>query len=174
MGFRCATINIEKLADQINMDVEELKTAARNARVGGFARLWSFEDKGNFGLGNISVSQRNQQSNEYETQFKDGFVCFSGGAYQKVKDIDIPENGVSIIILNCDVRNKYDKEKKQMYTNFYVYDIELSNNSNGNTNGNRTQRNNKASSNKKPAPHIENTAPVDNNFTEVEDEELPF
>lgn len=164
MGFRCATIDIDKLAEQLNMNANDLRTSVRNARVGGFARLWSFEDKGNFGTGRVSVSARKDKNSDYETQFQDGFVCLSGGAYQKAKEMDIPENGVSIIILNCDVRNKYDDSKKKMYTNFYIYDFDTYNNSENN----KQKANSKTESKKKPVPPVEDTE------TEVEDDELPF
>lgn len=165
MGFRCATINIDKLAEQLNMNADELRTTVRNARVGGFARLWSFEDKGNFGTGRISVSAKKDQTNEYETQFQDGYVCFSGGAYQKAKGMKIPENGVSIIVLNCDVRNKYDDSKKKLYTNYYIYDFDTY----SSAENNNSQSNNKSAASKKKT-----VAPVDNTEIEADEDELPF
>lgn len=161
MGFRCASLNTDKLAEQLNMDKNELRQAVRNASTGGYARLWSFEDKGNFGTGRVSVSSRKDQNSEYETQFQDGYVCLSGGAYDKAKAMSIPDKGVSIIILSCDVRNKYDGATKKMYTNFYIYDFEVAGGQNA---GNPTP----AKPAKKPEP------PVDNTEAEVEDDELPF
>lgn len=125
MGFRSATININKLAEQLNMNIEDLTTAVRNSMSGGLARLWAFEDKGEFGNGRVNVSSRKDQNSDYVQSFQDGFVNFYGDAYQKAKELNIPEKGVAIIILSCDVRNNYVAKTKKMYTNYYIYDFEV-------------------------------------------------
>lgn len=167
MGFRCATINVDKLADALGIETNELREKMRSSRSGGFARLWNFEDKGSFGTGRLSVSSRKDANSDYETQFQDGFVCFSGGAYNKAKELDIPENGVSIIILSCDVRNKWDQKTKKMYTNFYVYDFDAyGDNSSG---GKPTEKQSKSASKaKKPKQEVEESADTDDT------DELPF
>ena len=167
MGFRCATINVEKLAEALEMDVNELSTKVKSARSGGFARLWSFDDKETFGTGRLSVSSRKDADSDYETQFQDGFVCFSGGAYRKAKELDIPENGVSIIILSCDVRNKWDQKTKKMYTNFYVYDFDVYN---GNASSDKadTKSAKKTAAASKKKPKKEEPVETDDN------DDLPF
>ena len=160
MGFRCATMNVDKLADALGIETNELREKMRSSRSGGFARLWNFEDKGSFGTGRLSVSSRKDANSDYETQFQDGFVCFSGGAYNKAKVLDIPENGVSVIILSCDVRNKWDQKTKKMYTNFYVYDFD--------TYGGDTPEKKPTAKGKKPKQEPEKSSDAD------DADELPF
>lgn len=160
MGFRSATININKLAEQLNMNIEDLTTAVRNSRSGGLARLWAFEDKGDFGSGRVNVSSRKDQNSDYEQQFQDGFVSFFGDAYKKAKELNIPEKGVAIIILSCDVKNNYVAKNKKMYTNYYIYDFEVLD---------ATESRASAAAQKKPQTKNPTSAPVVD-----DDDDLPF
>ena len=169
MGFRCASINMDKLAESLGMEVTDLKSKVRSARNGGYARLWNFEDKGTFGSGRLSISARRDPNSAYETQFQDGFVCFSGGAYEKAKELVIGEQGISIIILSCDVRNKWDNKTKKLYTNYYIYDFDIPEGSDESAN-NQTTNTGKSTatkkSTKKPEPNTD--------ANDDADDDLPF
>lgn len=168
MGFSNVTYNPKKLAEYLNMDEAVVFEALRACRRGGYAKVWSFEDKGEFGVGRVTVSSRKDADSPYETQFQDGFVCFSGRAYELIKTLDIPEKkGVSIIILNCDVRNKYVAKTEKMYTNFYIYDFEVYNGKNS-SGASATKRPAKAAPKKpEPAPDVQGDVYDD-------EDELPF
>lgn len=104
---------------------------ADSEKRGGYARLWSIEDKGNYSVGRISTSKKRKDSDTWETDFQDGFVRFIGSAHQKVKDLVIPEGkGISIQITSCDVTTPYNPETKKSYINYLVFafDIPDSNN----------------------------------------------
>ena len=160
MGFRCSTYNINKLAESFGMNKESVVDALKNARVGGFARMFKFEDKGTFGTGSISTSRRKDENSPWETDFQDGYVAFAGEAYKKAKELNIPENGIAITILNCEVRNKWDANTKKMYTNFYIYDFDIY----GASNDNATKQ---AAPPKKPAAQQSKNDDYD-------ESELPF
>lgn len=96
--------------------------------VGAYARLWSLEDRGNFCVGRISISRKDKQTNQYVTKFEDGYVAFFRDAYTVAKGIlenGIPEKGITIKILACDVENHYLAEKKKVYYNFYINAMEI-------------------------------------------------
>lgn len=160
MGFRACGFNIEKMAKALGVNQDNVISAMAEARVGGFARLWNYTDKGNFANARVSTSRKAGQDGNYETDFQDGFVCLSGEAYKKIKEIEVPDNGISIIITNCDVRSKYVPDKKTTYTNFYIYDFEVVDGSSG---GAKSQS--KATAAKKSVAKSE---PAD------ETDELPF
>ena len=87
-------------------------------RIDAYAKVWEVEDKGNYSEAKISISKKNKQTNEYETDFQSK-VRFVGQAHTcKVKAND------RIKIKACDVSNKYDKEKKITYTNYVIFEIE--------------------------------------------------
>lgn len=69
----------------------------------------------------LTISHKNKQTEEYETDFS-GFVCFCGSMAAS-KALSLKEKD-KVILKNVDVTNKYDKEKKTTYTNFYVFDFE--------------------------------------------------
>lgn len=105
MGFRSATLN----------DKGQL--------VGGWAKIWKVEDKGNYSVAQVSVSKKKDDG--YETEFQNNFVRLVGKAHEIGKNIGQPQGGVNIQILNCDVTNRYDKDKKVEYTNFVIYDFSM-------------------------------------------------
>lgn len=129
--------------------------------VGGYARVWKAEDNNGFVRCNLSTSKKIKDSNDYETDFQDGFVTFFGSAGDKIKSVNIPDKkGVGIQIKSCDVRNKYDSAKKKTYTNYTVYDFDFTDSS-MNTASNATT----------------NNKPSNDSFVPVPDgieEELPF
>lgn len=126
MGFSCAAYNVKKIANNLNLDEGTVFDAMRRSRYGGYAKVWEFNDKGNFGNGRVSVAARKDSkdaNSELVTQFQDGFVCFSGKAYDRIKSLTIPKEGLSIVILSCDVRTV--KKGDKMYTNFYIFDFDV-------------------------------------------------
>lgn len=75
-----------------------------------FATIWSTEPiSDTLTKARISVSRKNKQSGEYETDFS-GFVSFIGTAAAK-KSACLKEKD-RIRLGDVDVSNKYDKEKK--------------------------------------------------------------
>lgn len=104
-------------------------------RQGALARLWSYDDEGRYGTGNMSISDKNKESGEYKITFQDGFVRFVGSAHEKAMSLNLPtfeefragsyNRGASFRIMSCDATKTYDKEKKKTYTNFTIFDIEL-------------------------------------------------
>lgn len=94
-------------------------------RQGAYAKVWKIEDKGNYSVGQVSISRRNEETNVYETEFQDGFVSFVGTAHNEIKGVQIPKNGLAIKISSCDCTNCYDKEKNIMYENHAIFGFEL-------------------------------------------------
>ena len=69
----------------------------------------------------LTISHKNKQTEKYETDFS-GFVCFCGSKAVS-KALSLKEKD-KVVLKNVDVTNKYDKDKKVTYTNFYVFDFE--------------------------------------------------
>ena len=77
-------------------------------RQGSFARIWSYENKGNYSTCRLSISKKNKNTDAYETEFTDGFVRLVGNAHQAIQGIQIDEKkGYNIKISSCDVTNVY-------------------------------------------------------------------
>lgn len=132
-------------------------------RQDAFARVWSVNHNEKYSTGNITVSRKRKDSNEYEVVFGDGFVRFIGDAHKKISGVSIPEKvGVSIKILSCDVENRYDANTKKMYTNYIIYDFEFPDGNGASKGGSGNGRTNARQS----APS--------NDYVEVSEDELPF
>lgn len=124
-------------------------------RKDSYATIWTVETVSDtLTKARISVSRKNKQTGEYETDFS-GFVGFVGTAAAKkaacLKEKDCIKLG------DVDVTNRYDKEKETTYTNFKVFSFETQEELDGNSNATDT-----------PAPKT----PVDDG--EVDDSRLPF
>ena len=133
---------------------------------GGFARIWSIEDKGNYSVAKISTSKKRKDGDGYETDFQDGFVRLIGSAHEKVKTLAITEKGVAIQITSCDVTTPYNAETKKGYTNYAIFDFNIPE---GNDNSSTTKGGKKSSAKTSKAKTKK--------AAEVEDEpedELPF
>lgn len=128
-------------------------------RQGTYAKIWRVEDKGNYSIAQVSVSKKNKDSGQYETEFQQNFVRLVGTAHDLGKNIKEVHGGTTIKITSCDVTSRYDKEKEKEYTNFVIFGFEFPD-GNSNTTSN------------KPA----NNAAGDGfmNVPEGIDEELPF
>lgn len=133
---------------------------------GGFARIWSIDDKGNYSVAKISTSKKRRDGDGYETDFQDGFVRLIGSAHEKAKTLAITEKGFAIQITSCEVTTPYNAETKKGYTNYaiFAFNIPESNDSSSTT-----------KNSKKSAAKISKT--TTKKAAEVEDEqedELPF
>ena len=93
-------------------------------RTGAYARIWNIDNKGKYSICNISISKRKKDSDEFETEFQDGFVSFVGEAHEFVKDMNVPQGGIPIKIGACDVTTKYDPNKKTTYVNYAIFGVE--------------------------------------------------
>lgn len=133
---------------------------------GGFARIWSIEDKGNYSVAKISTSKKRKDGNGYETDFQDGFVRLIGSAHEKCKTLTVTEKGVAIQITSCEVTTPYDAETKKGYTNYAIFAFNIPE---GNDNSSTTKGGKKSSAKTSKAKTKK--------AAEVEDEpedELPF
>lgn len=90
-------------------------------RNGAFATVWETRaGNGNWTEVKLSISKKNRQSGEYETDFS-GFVRFIGTANANAAYLGERER---IKIGECDVTNRYDRDKGVTYTNYAVFSFE--------------------------------------------------
>lgn len=133
---------------------------------GGFARIWSIEDKGNYLVAKISTSKKRKDGDGYETDFQDGYVRLIGSAHEKGKTLTVTEKGVAIQITSCEVTTPYNAETKKGYTNYAIFAFNIPE---GNDNSSTTKGGKKSSAKTSKAKTKK--------AAEVEDEpedELPF
>lgn len=129
---------------------------------GGFARVWSVEDKGNYSICKISTSKKRKDGDGYDTDFQDGFVRFIGSAHEKIKSMNVTDKGVAIQITSCEVTTPYDTEKKKGFVNYAVFAF---NEPDGNDSSKKsTAKASKSKTKAKAAPATDEDA----------DSELPF
>lgn len=89
-------------------------------RNGAYATVWETKPgNGNWTDVRLSISRKNRDG-EYETDFS-GFIRFIGDAHTGASYLGEKSR---IKIGECDVTNRYDKEKKVTYTNFAVFSFE--------------------------------------------------
>lgn len=87
---------------------------------GKFVTVWKVDAKERYSDVQISGSSKNKEG-KYETDFT-GIVRFIGHAHNKLSQIKVKD---LIKLVECEVKNKYDKEKKVItYTNYAVFDFE--------------------------------------------------
>lgn len=92
-------------------------------RKDSFATVWGAEVVSDtLTKARISISRKNKQTGEYETDFS-GYVSFVGTAAAK-KAAALKEKD-RIKLGDIDVTNRYDKEKNTTYTNFKVFSFEM-------------------------------------------------
>lgn len=128
---------------------------------GGFARIWTIEDKGNYSIAKVSTSKK-RKDGSYETDFQDGFVRLIGSAHEKAQTLNVGEKGVAIQITSCEVTTPYNAEAKKGYVNYAIFAFDIPNDSDATpTTGKKSTA--KTSKAKKAAP-VEDEA----------DDELPF
>lgn len=92
-------------------------------RKDSFATVWSAEVVSDtLTKVRLSISRKNKQTGEYETDFS-GFVSFVGTAAAK-KAAALKEKD-RIKLGDIDVTNRYDKERNTTFTNFKVFSFEM-------------------------------------------------
>lgn len=91
---------------------------------GGFARIWSIEDKGNYSIAKVSTSKK-RKDGSYETDFQDGFVRLIGSAHEKAQNLNVTEKGVAIQITSCEVTTPYNAETKKGYVNYAIFAFDI-------------------------------------------------
>lgn len=134
---------------------------------GGFARIWSIEDKGNYSVAKISTSKKRKDGDGYETDFQDGFVRLIGSAHEKGKTLTVTEKGIAIQITSCEVTSPYNAETKKGYTNYAIFAFNIpESKDNSSTTKSSKKSSAKASKTKTKKADLEDI--VD------EDDELPF
>ena len=95
-------------------------------RTDSYAKVWEVKTKAEkYTDAKISISKKNKQTNEYETDFS-AIVRFIGEAHKKAAELT---QGSKIKILNCETTNKYDKEKQTTYWRCIVFDFEFTDDS---------------------------------------------
>lgn len=92
-------------------------------RTGSYATIWSVESVSNtITRGRISISRKNKQSGEYETDFS-GYVSFIGtSAANKAAGLKERDR---VRLGDVDVTTQYDKEKNTTYTNFKIFSFDM-------------------------------------------------
>lgn len=133
MGFTQYKINTDKLAKNLGIESSTLESAMADCKMGGFVKIWKFQDKGTYGVAQVSASKKHKDgdyvvgtlSNGYDIQFQDNFVRVVGSAYEKLKRMDIPKSGLNIQIASCDNTNKWDGDKKMKYQNRVIYGFDV-------------------------------------------------
>lgn len=139
------------------------KMADREGK-GGYARVWKVTKKEKYSEVRLSTSKKDKNSGEYKQDFNHNFVRFVGKAHRDISELNIPEKGVNIQILDGETTNEYNKEKDVTYTNYMVYDFTTAE-SGGNNNGNA----------QKKAPAAQKSSPKQQTSnTDDADDELPF
>lgn len=149
-------------------------------RVGAFATVFSANNLGKYSDANISISKKNQSTDDYDTEFSNGYVRFIGAAHNKLGSLNLPtreeykagkKNNARIKIIECDVQNMYMKEEDGKLKAFFnknpqykVYDFEVDNGNNANSNR----------QNQKPTSAPQKAKPTQSGVNEVDDDELPF
>lgn len=127
---------------------------------GGYARLWSVENKGKYSTARVSTSRKLKDSDTWETDFQDGFVRLVGDAHKKAGELTVPERGIGIQITSCEATKTYNAAEKKGYANYIIYAFDVLDAKGG------SHDTSKAKQTTKPAAA---PAPVDD-----EDEDLPF
>ena len=90
-----------------------------------YATVWEVEPVSDtMTKGRISISRKNKNTGEYETDFS-GYVSFVGTA--AAKKASLLKEKDRIKLGDVDVTNRYDKAKGVTYTNFKVFSFETQN-----------------------------------------------
>ena len=93
-------------------------------REGSWLTVWSIEKNSSGKSTKIraSSSRKNKETDEYETDWS-GFVTLAGDANKKAAMLKERDR---IKIKGCDVTTRYVKEQNKEYTNYTVWDFEMS------------------------------------------------
>lgn len=89
---------------------------------GVYFKIWGVVDKGKYAEVDCSTSKKNNQTENYETDFSSKFVRFIGEAYRKR-----PQPNERIKVTSCGVQNVYEKDGQRQYLKnptYLVFDFE--------------------------------------------------
>lgn len=90
-------------------------------RKGAYATVWEArQGNGNYTQARISTSRKDKEAEEYRTEFN-GWVRLIGEAHNAAYLLG---ERARIRIGDCDVTNKYDKERNITYTNYAIFSFE--------------------------------------------------
>lgn len=127
-------------------------------RKDGIVTVWEIKQgNGNYTDVRVSSSKKNKQTDQYETDYS-GYVRFVGTAHQNAASLKEKDR---IKIGDCEITNRYDKDKKITYTNVAVFSFEMADG---------------AGASKAPAGRPNPAAAKDafTNVADAIDEDLPF
>lgn len=102
---------------------------------GKYAKIWAVKpsSSGKAYVAEMSTSRKKQDGNGYETDWSNKFVMLAGQAAKDAASMDVGKAGVTVRIGDCDVTNKYDAEKKTMYTNYVIFSFQKDDKTSGTT-----------------------------------------
>ena len=90
--------------------------------VGTYATIWAIEDKGTSSIVELSTSKKNRQTDQYETDFSNRYVRFTGSAHQVVKGLGRKDK---VRIDKCGVSISKNEATGKYYTNFLVFECSV-------------------------------------------------
>jgi predicted component of type VI protein secretion system len=129
-------------------------------KTGGYATIWSVEDKGKFSNVRLSTSRKNQDG-EYVTDYS-GYARFIGEAHNLASSLKEKDR---IKVGDIEVTNSYNKETKKVeYTNVALFSFEMADGT-----GTATKKDTAAPADKK-APAKAKPKPLE----EDDEDSLPF
>lgn len=85
-------------------------------KTNAYATIWEVRERNGRTEAKISTSRRNRDTGSYETDWSDWMTLYGDAA-----QLASAPARTRIRIGDFDVTNKYDKEKKKMYTNYRLY-----------------------------------------------------
>ena len=88
--------------------------------VGSYAKVWEVKRSAEKYIDLRISTSKKVEDGKYEQDFG-GFVRLIGKARSEGEYLNV---GDSFKILRCGVENHYDKEKKQTFTNYIIFEIE--------------------------------------------------
>ena len=89
--------------------------------VNSWAKIWEIKEiKDKYSEIRISTSVKDKTTEKYEQDFG-AFVRLVGQAHQQLQYLS---EGDRFKIIRCGVTNKFNKETKQTYTNYVIFEIE--------------------------------------------------
>jgi len=101
-------------------------------KVGAKLKVWNIDRFEKYTQMEVSTYRKN--GDQFIKDFNSK-VRLVGKAHQKATNYTTDDR---VVILDCDVTNNYDKEKKIMYTNYAIFDCELAGDGNQNKPSNQS------------------------------------
>ena len=92
-----------------------------------YAKVWKIyppqKKDQKFTLVQMSTSQKDKKSGEYNTDFS-GYVRLISKAFEKSKELEAKD---SIKIVKCGVTTSYNKQENKSYETFLIFDFDFAN-----------------------------------------------